>query len=140
MWCDRIGLEKDTIVDEESLNPYQPPEATDLVVDRTATAELRILGLWERLRFLYNGLLAAEVLILTIPNASAFWSHPQFLGFLVSSALGANLCFCAGPIATAYAYWIDLRNRGIAYTLFALGTLLSMVLTAGLLAFWGYKW
>ncbi len=135
-----VDSEKYPVRDDEPFDPYRAPETTDLAGDPIAMAELRILGLWERLRLLYNGLLAVEVLILTLPNASAYWSRPRFQEFLISSALGANLCFCAGPIVTAYAYWIGLRNRAVAYTLFTLGMLLSMVLTAELLAFWGFKW
>lgn len=50
---------------------------------------------WERLRLVYNAALGAVVLAC----AAGDISDREFRDFLLRAAVGANLCFCLGPVA-----------------------------------------
>ena len=81
---------------------------------------------WERLRPLYNLILAAVVLF---PSGGRL-ELPE-VGALLELAVGAvlaNLCYLAGPVAETYLAWLGLRTRWVTAGLFLGGTIVSLPL------------
>ncbi len=86
---------------------------------------------WEKLRIYYNLILLAITLGLTaltpeLLSVRYFWST-SILG-----ALGANVCFCAGPVTENYLALIG-ANRGVTRAiLFGLGCFFACLLAVGI--------
>lgn len=79
---------------------------------------------WERLRLPYNLILAA----LTIWWHSAMLrAWPVWIAIGVC-AIGANVCFLAGPVVESYLAWLELRSRWIAPAIFLGGVVISVPL------------
>jgi hypothetical protein len=107
---------------------YQAPASSGKSSgDAGASAELGLLALWEWLRLVYNGVLALEVLALWGPSGSS-WDRGGWR-FLIGRALAANVLYCAGPVANAYAHWIGLRHRAVTALIFLAGLCLAMLIT-----------
>lgn len=94
--------------------------------------ELRpIVIQWEQLRFVYNGLLILEVLILL---AATFWaggvqqSTNELIDLLVTGAVVANVLYFAGPILDVYWAVFARFRAPLVWLLFPLGTMLAMIL------------
>ncbi len=87
---------------------------------------------WERLRLVYNAALAAVVLAV----AGRDLADPQFHEFLIPAALGANLCFCLGPVVEGYLALIGADRLIARWLLFSSGLLLGCVLAGGSLLVW----
>lgn len=104
---------------------YDPPTQPGAGPAEQA-AELTLLRRWERLRILYNLILAAVVLLLGARSLG----EPGFLRWLVARAFAANVLYCVGPIANAYAHWLGLRHVAVTTALFVLGTMLAVLLAA----------
>ena len=113
-------------------NPFRSPDLLEedgrLTFNQQQERSLRIgeaIVYWERLRIVYNALLVAVslgVLLLTFGLGSlSNWIE------LVLGALLANLCFCAGPIVSAYMAWFNIRSRGFDLLMFGAGTTLSVI-------------
>lgn len=110
---------------------YRPPQAPSEAAEPEPERELGILRRWERLRFAYNAILIVEVVLLALGPARSAVVRPGFASMLIFYAVIANLCYCAGPVATAYLHWLGARGPTVVYLLFAMGTLLAFGL-AGL--------
>jgi hypothetical protein len=123
--------DRDVLYDDH-LDAYRPPRTAREEPER----ELGILGHWERLRVVYNVVLTAEVALLVLGPFRQALRWPNLGSVLVYYALVANLCFCAGPVATAYLHWLGVRGPGVTRTLFALGMILSIGLAAAVLLFY----
>lgn len=80
---------------------------------------------WERLRLVYNGLLGLEVLAV---KPAVLADHTQW-GYLVGSALGANVCFCAGAAAEGYLDLLGVPRRIGRWLAFGLGCVLAAGVT-----------
>jgi hypothetical protein len=79
---------------------------------------------WERLRIVYNALLAMLVLL---PMAGEVrWPDLGDLLILLMGAVLANLCYLAGPAAETYLAWLGLRSRLVTAALFIGGVLVSI--------------
>lgn len=88
---------------------------------------------WERLRVVYNAILA--VLVLAVVRAD--WGDPEFPWELARAAFLANLCFCAGPVAEGYLAVGLGANRQVArWLMFIPGLLLACGLTVAWLSVW----
>ena len=91
--------------------------------------DLRFLAAWERRRVVYNGVLAAVVLLTTVPALWRPFLDPVFFEMAIAGAFGANVCFCTGPVVEAYLRWMGVRGRSLGRILFGLGLLVSVALT-----------
>jgi hypothetical protein len=94
---------------------------------------------WELLRIVYNAALLLIVLLAggVLAPRGAF-DDRAFWVFLVKCAIGANLCYCLGPIGEGYLVLVGVR-RGLARTiLFLVGLIASGVLAIGLLPIWDW--
>lgn len=122
----------DTPQPTTSPNPYQTPADTEPLEtspDDPRLAELgRLFVRWEKLRLIYNGILAAVVLLCLPVVYLEGAMNVLFLGELAVACLGANVCYLAGPAVDGYLTWFGLRHHGITLILFVSGTLLSMAL------------
>lgn len=119
-----------------SLNPYQPvddPVHTEEALPHIPLDQLarRIFVAWERLRIVYNAILAVTVVCVVAIYFLQYrpTSIPLF-GFLgiVVPVVGANLCFFAGPIVETYVAWLGLRTETLRMVLMFFGTALSMLI------------
>ena len=86
---------------------------------------------WERLRLLYNGILAGVVLLTTLLDPARFLL-PDFWGSAIFGGIAANLFFCMGVTLEYYLALIGADRRGARIFLFIVGTLFSMLLTFAL--------
>lgn len=112
-------------------NPYQSP--TCLTEQKLVSANERILeagsvAAWERLRVIYNGVLAGVVLLTTLLEPGQFLSL-DFWGCAIAGAIAANLCFCVGITLEYYLTLLGADRRWSRAVLFVIGTLFSMLLT-----------
>lgn len=85
---------------------------------------------WEKLRFLYIGLLGTLTLLLCgreIVNI-------EILMIVIAGAFVANVCYFAGPILETYVSWLGLKGKWFRWMLFTVGTLFTMVLAVAFLA------
>ena len=79
---------------------------------------------WEKLRVVYNGILAAVVLA-----AMCFYTHPsRALTPLLVCALPANLLYFLGPMLESYLLWIGFRMGWMRWAIWLLGTVISVPL------------
>jgi hypothetical protein len=113
-------------------DPYQPPE-TPPGPSGPQPADLELFLFWEKLRVLYNLSLTTLVLLVWAGLLRSSVSFDTLLVESIVGAVGANVCFCAGPVANAYAYWLGWRHPVVTFILFVTGTVFSMLLVLGLL-------
>ncbi|MBN2023472.1 MAG: hypothetical protein JW809_11850 [Pirellulales bacterium] len=123
------------LTEVSSANPYQPPLGAAGEIEPSDPAEARyarvgrVMVAWEKLRILYNAILAV-VVALAGGLAWAKWGQRPRLGTLVMGAIMANLWYCAGHVIDGYLSWFGLRSPVVTWLLFGFGTLLAMLLTA----------
>lgn len=126
----------ETITGLQLDDAYRPPE-TSPWADRPAIAQAPdLLWRWEKLRVAYNAVLLAESLFfLAVYSAMGMIRNPGTLILiaLAVSGLGANVCFCAGPVVDGYCHRFGFGSRWTSLVIFVLGTLLSMALTLGMI-------
>ncbi len=91
--------------------------------------EAAMVARWERLRIIYNAILTVEVLVISLPMFRMTWAHRGFLVELILGAVGANLCYCAGPVINFYFHCANIRGRAVTTVLFVMGTAVAMLLT-----------
>lgn len=113
-------------------DPYQPPE-TQSSSTEPLPKDLELFLFWEKLRVVYNLILTTVVLLVWVVFLRTSVLFDTLLVESIMGALGANVCFCAGPVANAYAYWLGWRNPVVTFILFVTGTVFSMLLVLGLL-------
>jgi hypothetical protein len=110
-------------------NPYAAPaidEPLPLAKDKPGEPTAREVFLaWEKLRLIYNAILAGLSLFLGLPRLG----DPDFWFILFEGALIANVCFCLGPVLEGYAALVGVLRRGVRMLLFVLGTSLAALLT-----------
>ena len=109
----------------DNINPYASP--TEAAIPASEANEYGPISAWEQLRFLYNGLLVAIIALCTVP----FWGHlsPGFGVQVLMGMIGANFCFCAGPVIETYLSWLGINAKNLRLPLFIVGTLLSACIT-----------
>jgi hypothetical protein len=100
------------------------PTKTDDIVLRTDAMD--VFFAWEKLRVIYNLILAAIVVGFALWIGKA--TFPIFYLLAALAALPANLCFCAGPTLEGYFCWMGFERRASRWFLFVCGTLLAVVL------------
>lgn len=78
---------------------------------------------WEKLRVVYNLVLGAETLVL----GGKMFTTVSGLEMLVLGALGANVCFCAGPVLEGYLRALKMPRRIARWLLFLSGMFIAVV-------------
>lgn len=114
-------------------NPYAPPQTSDAVpASASDRNDVRIVVVaWERLRLVYNGVLFVLGMVVMV-----LWGSEGAVLILpgaVLVAIGANLCFFAGPLVELYAMALKRRGpwgRGARLLLFSSGLGFSALLFA----------
>ena len=85
---------------------------------------------WERLRVLYNALLAGvtAVFLPLVKDELVLPGPLTVVATLLAGAVLANVCFTVAPIVEAYARWLGVRTRALTPVLFAAGVAVSVPL------------
>jgi hypothetical protein len=114
------------------MDPYAPPSSPALPADDQRPALREIVFGWERLRLLYNAILAIPG-ILVLNAMAGEYGMPLLIAILsaVFVAVGANLCFLLGPLVELYLRGIFRQGQPLGrgrWLLFGSGTLLSLFL------------
>ncbi|MGL6075499.1 MAG: hypothetical protein ACRC8S_15200 [Fimbriiglobus sp.] len=87
---------------------------------------------WERLRLAYNAVLGLVVLFF----AGSELPNREFQGFLLRAVIGANLCFCLGPVAEGYLALVGANRRVARWCLFVPGLLFGCLVASAALFSW----
>lgn len=96
----------------------------------------RMFVRWEKLRMLYNAALVLWTLLWAVVFGPRLLLDVSFWDACVFGALGANACFCCGPLLEGYLTWFFRSHIAVTGVLFTSGTLLSLLLaTASVAAF-----
>ena len=115
-------------VGDDLSNACAPPIAkAESIPAWQSTTDLDIFRKWERYRVLYNLSLAAEVLVLVFAARSSLITARWFWKAVIFRAIIANVCFCVGPVADAYAHICWATGRTFGRVIFSLGLALSAV-------------
>ena len=83
---------------------------------------------WEKLRILYNILLAGILLLTHGLAMGSQFLQPFPLFVWLAGAILANFCFFAGPVTESYLSWLGLRLPWITIALFVTGVVISIPL------------
>jgi hypothetical protein len=90
---------------------------------------------WELLRLAYNAaLLMVVVLVGRMIVSRDDFADPAFWRYVAKCAIGANLCYCLGPIAEGYLAALGVRRPVVRLLLFSVGLIVSVVLAVALLS------
>lgn len=92
----------------------------------TASAR-EVFVAWEKLRVIYNAVLVAIVVTSATFGGTKF--DAGFVGFLLGTAVAANVVYCACPVAEGYAALVGVPRRACRIVLFTLGLLVGGCLT-----------
>jgi hypothetical protein len=111
-------------------NPYAAPLA--MLKRASPSPEATYLGLflsWEKLRLVYNSVLAVETMTLlqVFPPRRA---NTTTMVLMAIACVAANVCFCVGPVLNGYAHWIGFRHPAVRIGIFLGGMLLACLLAA----------
>jgi hypothetical protein len=101
------------------------PETTAMG-DREPSAR-EVFAAWEWLRLVYNLILLAVVFGWICCNGL----HLGVASALPVLAVGANLCFCAGPVAEGYLRLLEIDRRWARWAVFVAGTFAAAVMAVG---------
>ncbi len=113
-------------------NPYVAPLAAGPLSPPTlGPSETGLLLRSEKLRVVYNVILAAVVLGFRAGGRGSGLNDPAYLRHVARGCIGANLCFCVGPVVNFYAHWLGLRHGAVTVVLFVAGTGLSVMVASG---------
>ncbi len=128
----------------ESTNPYTPTihvddegwELTGQTLDAKNVRLIRVgrtVVTWEKLRLVYNLILACVTLLI---SGYCFWRfhdviNPERLfGTVATGMFFANVCFCLGPLIDVYLSWFGWRSPFTTGVIFLIGTLIAITLAA----------
>jgi len=81
---------------------------------------------WEKLRVVYNLILALVLFLSHGLNLGRAFFDPLILLIWLIGAVLANFCFLAGPLAETYLAWVGMRSRWVTAALFIGGVLVSI--------------
>lgn len=114
------------------MDPYAPPSSPALPADDQRPALREIVLAWEKLRLLYNGILAIPGLL--VVNSMIGQFGITLVEAILSAAfvaVAANLCFLLGPVAELYLRGLFRQGQPLGrgrWLIFGSGTLLSFFL------------
>lgn len=119
---------------EPTSNPYATPVA-EVAADATLPNGYIDFGAivcrWERLRIVYNMVLAALVLMLTFGVYVKHIPNPVYWLSILLGACVANLCFFLGPAAEGYGTRFRFWHPWCTNLLFVAGLGLTAILAIG---------
>jgi hypothetical protein len=110
-------------------NPYETPSANpDPRTTMAYDAMRSIVFSWEKFRLLYNAILLPAGLVVLYFAANVGMAIPFILVGAIGTAIAANICFCAGPLAEFYFCALFRRETTptLRKLLFAGGLLISV--------------
>ncbi|MFN7875851.1 MAG: hypothetical protein ACK5PB_11070 [Pirellula sp.] len=111
-----------------SVNKSSVPIQTD---DSLLSIARGVFLVWEKLRVIY--LVILSLLTISLVGFSGVFDLP-LVQSIVFGAVVANVLYFAGPIVDTYIRWLGYKHSWPRWTMFVGGTLLSIVLTIGLLS------
>lgn len=115
----------------DEFDAYRAPESRATRAAEEIPPDLALMAQWEWRRLIDHAVLVVEVgASALLPGAWKWFLEVPFWEWLITGAVGANVCFCAGPVAEAYLRWIGLKGRSIGPVLFGLGMAVAMLATA----------
>ncbi len=121
-------------------NPYAAPPSEPIAespqIKAVSTDSLdaiarRTFYAWEKLRIVYIGVLV--LITLGFVGLRRLWGLELSFTMIVG-AVGANVCFFAGPVVETYVVWLGYRGKRLRYVLFSAGLALSIGLAVVMLA------
>ncbi|MBL8854737.1 MAG: hypothetical protein JNK57_12290 [Planctomycetaceae bacterium] len=123
-------------------NPYSVPRSDSPAVLAEKVPAARPLQTiaretfvaWELLRVVYIVVLGVLTIVLTGVGGLL---DAKLLFFLIECGIVANIAYFAGPVVETYIRWLGYEQTWPRWVMFALGTLLSMVLAVD--ALWSFK-
>ena len=114
------------------MDPYAPPSSPALPADDQRPALREIVLSWEKLRLLYNAILAVPgLLVLNAMTGEFGITLAEAVLSAAFVAVGANLCFLLGPVAELYLRGLFRQGQPLGrgrWLIFGSGTLLSFFL------------
>ena len=119
-------------------NPFQAPIETNVqapvpVTDKPSLDFIVIAKKWERYRLVYNGILVFESILLSLMLSNNILVA-ELMVVAIFGVVVVNFFFLLGPAMDGYCQWIsDSRSEVYGMTILVLGTLFSMLLTAGVI-------
>ncbi len=115
-----------------AVDPYAPPGIVQEPGEDQKPALREIVIGWERLRLLYNALLAVPGILVLVTMMHDFdMGVVDAVLAAIFVAAGANLCFLLGPLLELYVRGIFRKGQPIGrgrWLIFGSGTLLSLFL------------
>ena len=127
-------------------NPFSSPIAEDSIEtskpiksEASFGSQAKAIFLaWEKLRIVYNLVLAVLTLLMGIILLGEYAMSIQFWVMVVQGAIISNVCFFAGPIVETYVCWIGFRFDWLRTSLFVLGLLFTALAAAATIASMGF--
>jgi hypothetical protein len=110
-------------------NPYETPSTDpDPRTNMAYDAMRSIVFSWEKFRLLYNAILLPAGLVVLFFAVKAGMFIPLIVVGTIGTAIAANICFCAGPLAEFYFCALFRRETtpSLRKLLFAGGLLISV--------------
>jgi hypothetical protein len=122
----------------DDVNPYAPPSAAQTGPHEPESSDFAMFLRWERLRLLYNAILGVVTILgMLAPHHGLRGNIPNQIVGLIPLGLGANVCYCIGPVLEGYAHLIGLRGKVVTGILFGLGTAFAALLAWAAILGWG---
>ena len=114
------------------MDPYAPPASSLTPVEDQTPALRELVLAWEKLRLLYNALLALPgfLILFTLVTVEEVGVVQALVAGLVV-AVAANACFLLGPAAELYLRGLFRKGEPLGrgrWLIFGTGTLLSLML------------
>lgn len=113
----------------EGLPPNNAGSSEDALPDEWAhlrnsePSAMQVFFAWEKLRIVYNVVLATLVLVAIGPEIGTI------LEGTVLGAIGANVAFCAGPFVENYLCWMGGSRSVVRWVVFLFGMLVALGVT-----------
>ena len=99
-------------------------------MDSNVAIELRpIFITWEKLRLVYNAVLAMVVGLIIVIDPGTTSSEKGFWWLALKGCIEANILYTAGPALEAYVNYLARRRVRLTWVLFIPGTFLAILLT-----------
>ncbi len=119
-------------------NPYTATTTFSRAIPESEVVQTSLLAIarsvflaWEKLRIAYVILLSLITVLLTGVTGIL---NLRLLRLIVVGAVVANVAYFAGPTIETYVRWLGYNRTWPRWVMFIGGTLISIVLTIGVLA------
>jgi hypothetical protein len=112
-----------------NINPYAAPQSESMAGQGSPGQPYQTIFAWERLRLAYNGLLLAAIMLGYVGRRQHNPDPTDFAGSVVLGLLGANVCYCAGPVLEAYLASWGADSKLARWLLFIVGAGFSVLIS-----------